>query len=879
MVLITGRQYPFDSNDATSQVVNPPASTVLTLNNSTTSLPFLKPLDRTAIGVGLETVGIWEESWERTPALLSAVLRFFDYTWQHLIDYGTALDHFRTLVAPWEAMVKIAFEDVGDAPESEAEVVGYCHRMMAKVHAVRILALDIQASTSRPVSKALEGRVAAKALFKALSNGPDLTKALSGATFSSFSPALHDEVYDSLQETISDFNLDSLRRPLQSHPLDDTRHFGNNYLYSIPLLRRTLYHLVSHSSSTIDSESLAQLIVKTSQLNLNFSLLDAQISNSRSWRQLLEIALPLLRRDATATATILSVASSVAADTANETRAGQIMITVHAERLSILLTMVEVIHSVDLASAKGEIIKLLVYLATIFDTETLPPLDSLNRRHRPQFHRTLFRIAFFVYRKLNTYTSATAFDADQLIAISSSTNRILRTMIVATRDLFTLARATRDVQIGEDLTLAVAVISQILHSISVPAVSIWLSYCQTSDLFRSAFEVFVRMDALDGRPLYAQQVLDLCLAMASSHPAAAEQMALAGVMTAMTNNALAAMAEAGAIRVTEAHGGRTPQHEIWTSMLALVVALVAALGSSTQFIDSEVTGFVRLYSAQIGTSMSWNAESILTLPALEEMSNASSLMYGIVARTSSVASSSVAVSAFVDRALYLLQQVVYAILHPNHLSTLLEPVTLEEKQWIDADVTTSEVKDLEKRPVVGSVTFALLQLARNLVDSLLAHSNAFATLTKDPLEWKSERAVVIPVCSHFFPVDRLCLLLTILDVVTVGDRHLQREDIDRDPLRPLYILYRPPASAYLILDPLDYCGRLYSLLPTASLFINAGRSPVSASPRGGASADQYPTRSLAASTGSKQQRCDSSRDYGRTSRRFIERSGQGDESK
>jgi nuclear pore complex protein Nup188 len=808
MLLITGRHYPFDITKEDDQASASAKPLVLTLRSSTFgSPPSSISLARKAIDVALETIGLWKENWQWHPALLSAVLRFFDFTWQHLIDFGTALDDFRTNPAPWDAMVKIAFEDVGDASEVETEVVDYCHRMMAKVHAVRILALDIQGSTSRPIPKALEGRVSAKALFKALSIEGQLAKAMSGATYSSCAPELHEEVSELLQERMKDFQLDSLRRPVQFHPLDHTRNFGNDYLYSLPLLQSSLHHLRS-DSSMIDGDDLANIIAKASQLNLNFSLLDSQISNSRSWRQLLEISLPLLRRDASASATVLVVAAGVASDIAHESRTGQIMVTVHSERLSILLTMVEVIQNIEANTAKDQVVILLKYLAAIFDSITLPPLESVVGQKKPPFHRTLFRIAFFVYRKLNTFGSISLFTTEQQHDLSSSTKTILRAIMDSTRELYGLARSMKDYGLAEDLTLAVAVLSQIIQSISVPAPATWLSY--SSDLFRTAFEVFVRMDVVDdnpARPLYAQSVLDLCLMMTSASEMAAEQIALSGVMTALTNNALTTHAEAGTITVHPAtlSAGRTAQHEIWTSMLALVVALVKALGQSTQFMEEEITGFLRLYERQIniGGAMNWTMENELTLSAIEEMKNLSALMYGIIMSSSDRRSGLSGVggkrggshdavtTVFIERSLHLLQQVVYAILHPHHLASLLEPTSIEEKNWLDSDLTSAALADTggdwEKRPVIGSVIYELLTVARNVIDGLVIYSTSFETLTKDLEEWKTDRAILVPVRLNFMVTRPL-----ILTALSVTDCHcyLQRASIDWHYVRPVIILHR-----------------------------------------------------------------------------------------
>lgn len=617
---------------------------------------------------------------------------------------------------------------------------------MAKAHAVRILALDTQAAISRPGS---ETPTSAKALLKSLADKSKLTNALLGAISTPCAPNLHQGIFELIQESFPEISIDSFRLPPQTHPLDDAREFGSGYLYSLPLLRRKLDGFMSESDAMIGHESLVDVIVRTGELNLNFSLLEAQISHTRSWRQLLEIVLPLLRRDAAASANVLGVASLVAEAIANEDREGQIMTTVHEERLSILLTMVEILQGMASPKVKDDLVVLLD-VSRIFTSDTLPPLESVARRTTPLFHRTLFRIAYFIFRKLNVYNGVgrDLFKPDQKASLAASTDAIMRVMLTGTRDIFVLARAKKDVEIAQDLTLAVAVLSQIVHSPFVPPPSIWLAYCQSVDFFRRAFELFVHMDQLDGRPLYAQLVLDLCLAMASSTPRAAEQMALEGLMTALTNNALTASAEAGSISVLSMEGERTAQHELWTSMLALVVSLVSALGDSTQFVEQEVTGFVRLYGAQIAVSMGWNADSPLTFAGLEETQNAVALMYGLVHRAGG---QSPVMPVFADQALNLLQQIVYAILHPNHLSILIEPVTAEERAWLDKDHSEAET-DLAKRPVVGSVTMALVKLARVIVDSLLAYTQAFTVLTKESSEWRTDRAIVIPVrrFSPFF---------------------------------------------------------------------------------------------------------------------------------
>lgn len=694
-------------------------------------------------------------------------MRFFDFAFQHLVDYGTALDDFRGRAEPWEQFVKIAFKSPGEGePDDDEGTRTYCHRMMAKAHAVRILALDIQFAMTRPKP---EGTTSAKALLKALASQAQLSSALHAAVETSCAPNLHAGIFDIVHESFPGVDVDALRLPPSSHPLDDSREYGSGYLYSLPVLRRKLDGFIAEHASMVQLDDLSDVIHQVSLLNLNFAMVDAQISNTRSWRQLLEIVLPLIRRDPAASATLLEVTPDlVAKQVADEERDGKIILAVQDERLSILLTLVEVLQGLSATKAKDKLVNLLDEVSRIFASPTLQPLESVARRTTHSFHLTLFRIAYFVFRKLNSFGSVGRdfFSAEQKSSLGQSTDIILRVMLMATRDIFVLARARKDREIEQDLSLAVSVVSQIVASPFVPSPSVWLAHCQSVDLFRRAFEVFVYMEHLgDGRPLYAQHVLDLCLAMAASTPRAAELMALEGLMTALTNNALTASTEAGVIRVlSEVGGGRTVQHELWTSMLALVVSLISALGESTQFVEQEVTGFVRLYGAQIAAALSWDTETSLTLPGLEELSTALSLMHGLIHRSSvsapstrkPAAGSPAAATAevaghFAEQALNLLQHIVYAILHPNHLANLIEPTSPEERAWIEKDTTAMDAgEDLSKKPVVAGVTLALVQLARVIVDSLLGYTKAFETLLREPSEWRVDRAIVMPVSSALF---------------------------------------------------------------------------------------------------------------------------------
>ncbi|KAK4051932.1 hypothetical protein OIV83_002637 [Microbotryomycetes sp. JL201] len=768
LLLVTGRQYPFVDEPTVKELPKDGGIQQLSSSSSNIAPPPFRQLPRTALGVGLEVVGTWTEAWDDSPELLMAVLRFFDYAFQHLVDYGNALDSFRARTNAWECFVKIAFKSIDEEePEDEQETRAYCHRLMSKAHAVRIIALDIQDVLSKPTPLTA---TSVQVLFKTFNNLTETSNALHTAVTSSCSPSLHQGVRELVHELLPTLDLDKLRSPPSTHVIDDSRDFGPGYIYSLVTLRRRLDGYLVDAESTlteVDFDSIVEQVVK---LNLNLSLIEAELSHLRSWGQLLDIVAPLVQIAADSpdqTSKIVpnrlveagldTTAKAVAA----EDRGVQIVTMVQGERLSILLVLVKILQRVTEPKAKDHVIALFGQLALIYTNPALQPLESVTQRALPPLHRNLLRITYFAFGKLNSTTTAEAdaFSPEQRSQLSQAVEGIMRLVMQATRDLLLLARVEKSLDVEQDISLAVSVITQIVSSAFVPPASLWLAHCQTIDFFRSAFEVFVQMAAdANGRPLYAQHVLDLCLALSSVNARAAEMMALEGLMTAMTNNALTAVAEAGAINVLSADGTRrSSEHELWTGMLTLVVSVMSAIGDSTHFVEHEIVGFVRLYGAQISVAMNWSSDTSLTLPALEELSATLALMRGLLGRagiktrTVATASSTAMVqvaSLFAEQSLYMLQQITFVMLHPNRLMGLIQPTNAEERAWIEKDTLAMDSgEDLNKRPVVASVTLALLGLARVVVDGLTSFTLAIDTLVKEPNEWKPERAIVLPTAT------------------------------------------------------------------------------------------------------------------------------------
>ncbi|GAA5836692.1 hypothetical protein JCM3766R1_006993 [Sporobolomyces carnicolor] len=762
MLLVTGRQYPaFDLSLSTRSSTDEKGKAKEEAQSllKSISFPTTKPLSKTAIDSVIETLGAWRDHWKTQPTLLAAVLRFLDFVWQHLANYGDAIEELRSKKTIWQELVDVAFEEVGPEPIEEVEVEPYCHRLMAKSHAVRIVTLDVEYALEKHGAKSQDS-ISFATFVASFRDKKKLLPTLNSALASSSDPELHHGVQDLVRSSSPDLDLNSLRYPPPAHPLDRSRTCGPSYIYSLALLRRYLDGFLANQgeeerdNSMIGPDVFSDIVEHIAKLNCNFSLLEAQNLGTTSWKQSLETLLPLLRKDTAAQVTVVGIVVELAKSIAQEDRGGQVMQSQHAQRLEILLSLTEIVNAASSPETKSNLIALVCEIGAVFTNTSLDVLDSVSRRTTPSFHASLFRIAFFLSRQLNSFfpdaVSSQSLSPEDKSRLQTQTASILRVLLSAIREFFLLARVRKSGDVEHDLSLSIAALSQILTSTFAPSPALWLAHCHSLDLFRTGFQVFVSMDQLEsGRPVYARLVLDFCLLVANSAPQAAEQLALDGVMTALTNNALTDAAESGSITpMSPLDGSQTPQHRIWTSMLALVVSLVTALGESTRFVEQDVTGFVRLYGAQIARATNWTSDVALTAAGVEELSLVAALLRALSklsARSGGASTLATTVAGiFVEQSLYLLQHLVYALLHPNHLGSLVQGSTPEERSMIEKEANES---DAAKKPINQAFTLAILQLARDVVTSLVDFSDAWKVLTREATEWRTENAVVLPTAT------------------------------------------------------------------------------------------------------------------------------------
>jgi len=726
-----------------------------------------------AIEIVSATMEQWKDLWDANPRVLACILRFLEITWQHGFEHKATLSTLRGDAQFWNRLVCCAKEELGPIPDSvtQSYVVGddgeprsdlheavsiHACRTMAKSHALRIIALDMEHFGKGPDDEKPQSYLAIEPIFKA---EEELNDYILEAAATPYQPQLFDDLTETTRSIVPSLVLDHLRIQVP----DSEREFGDNFTFSRELLRSRLQ---------LEEEDVQMMDIKLTSMNLNLSLTYAQSALTSSWRYLLLQTVPFLRAASSIRSHVLSLVASISEAIASEKRSGEMMATIYEERLSLLLALLELawFSSDDTKAEIQSFISLAGNVRGIILSETQPPAKSFLGHLAAPFHRTLLQIMYFCARHSRSlYRRRKALSAEQRLDVGAFLDSSLNLIIDALRVCFESALTRFDMDLDQDLEFLVAVFEQCTRLDVNLSSTMWLTKCQETNVIGASLRLFARTDLVGlsdlpllrarRQPLYATHILTFHMALASI-PSAAERLASEGVLLAYGENTISNAIRSGSIDVTipELPGDRSPAHKAYCSMLAVVSGVASALGRQTHF-DNEVSGFVQLYGDQLSRALSWSIGDPLTLPYLEELEQVVNLFAAIARNlpltTRPGESVGRILKVFTTHALTLIQHLNYALTHPNHLASLLEPVTAAERELIEKDrkssfQSSSEIIDPMKRPFLTRLIHRLFKLTNGIIGALTDISGAERVLIGEQQDWLLHEALVVPV-RIFFP--------------------------------------------------------------------------------------------------------------------------------
>ncbi|KAF5388425.1 hypothetical protein D9615_000845 [Tricholomella constricta] len=724
-----------------------------------------------AIDVARDVVSNWREIWELNPQLLSSVLGFLDVVWQHGLEHKAALETIREDEEFWDQVASIACEEVGPVPEYETTayevvdgvkhsslhevVAAHAYKTVAKSHAVHILGRDIamhlQLHGRLPSAKKPHSFLKMEPQFKSQDQFNDL---VCEAAPSSYDPQIYDQLLEQLTAHYRGLTLEQLR---SQDPLE-LREFGDSFAFSVALLRSRLL-AYARTADAMEDNTGSLVEKQVFSINLNLSLAHSQATLAESWQYLFQQVVPYLRGDASVRPIVVATSATISYDISKEDRSGDMMATIHGRRLSLLLSMLELawFSSTDKHPEVISFMELVRNVHGIITNDAQPPAKSFLGMLSTPFHRTLLQIMYFCARHCRSLARRPkVLNAEQRLTVSSFVESSLTLVIDALKLVFESACTRVDPELDRDMELLVAVFEQCTSPDINPSSTLWLARCQETDIIRGSFNLYVHADLVGlsdlplllakKRPLYAPHLLLFHMTLASN-PVAAERVASDGVLAAYSNNFISAAISAGMIDVVlpELPGERSPAHRAYCSMLAIVAAVISALGRYNHYFDAEASGFVQLYGDQIIRALRWTIGDPITFALLEEIEQVVSLFQSIALSAPASATTNPVVDkvlrTFSDHALQLLQQLNYAITHPNHLTSLFEPLTAEERMQYGKDPPTM---DPLKRPMIAHLVHRLYRLSSNIITTLIAISRAESVLLGREDEWPANEALIVP---------------------------------------------------------------------------------------------------------------------------------------
>ncbi|EJU06656.1 hypothetical protein DACRYDRAFT_113308 [Dacryopinax primogenitus] len=750
-----------------------------------------------AVSAAIALVKGWEKQVDDDCSVTLAALNFLDVCWRQYTQYSDALDEHRKDGALWKTLAAIAMQNIGPdvnvdkfdlhftvtrkyCSSLDEDVARHSDRLLLQAHAVHLLSLDMAVESEKFVpGEPRTSPESFKNVEDILGETKKATEVLSKAIESPYSPAFMAGVARDLKP-FSGFDTDLLRCP----PVAEGRQGGDEYLYSLEEVFTKL------RGFSLGDNQVALALKRACALNLTWSLLDRHVALTRSWQALFEAATPWISTLPTLRPALISSVASLAAVIAAEQRDGNTMVAVHSTRIALLQA---IIGSIGIPTNLPAIVQTDLYglmgsIRTLVVHEHFSPLDSFRGRVTPAFHRPLLQIVQWCGRLLATRDAVKTRTAQQWTTVSSAMTAILEFLVPALRSVFADAVAQPTEQPSADLELLVTMFDRCTKPELHPVPALWLSLCDDADLIRISLEVLAltdigRTNKNPSRQLlhagYANHVLTFHMALTKA-ALSAESLARAGVLSVYTENCLTPMLEHGDVLPRDPDtNGRSMAHEVWCMMLSITTALLGISSLTSDLLEAKVVMLVQSYGRQLTGALGWKVEESLSLPLLEELERTVAFFYTMSVRSSTEQELSsptwALLSVYSEKALNLLQQLNYAVTHPNHTLSLLEPFSQEEHAFFEQDEqigasrSSADTIDPAKRPALAALMQRLFLISRDIMSSMTALSRPDAVIRSAEMdEWWIPAKVHAPAQTAAVSIDEPASIGTLLELGNVA---------------------------------------------------------------------------------------------------------------
>lgn len=478
-------------------------------------------------------------------------------------------------------------------------------------------------------------------------------------------------------------------------------------------------------------------------------MLDADIAVTKAFTLMAESSLTWTDGDPMVSGPALKASVQLAQLVAGEERGGDVMLAIQEQRLRLLVVLLEMACSEEATNDQAQLVAICNSLRQILESSEFPPLSALRHPHLPALHQPLLRILSIVLQAISR-TDTKAIDIDS--AIEAATVFILG---AADAVLDTLVRPLDEAKEQEASADLGSIVSALCEVTRTPNAAVWLDKVAEHNLVSRSLEIITRLSIKnDHVPPHITAILLLHLALAS-HPLFAERLAISGILPAYSHNAIILEAEQGRIEASSPTPISNTTHGAWCGILTVIKALLSSLPRTYlyNFAKAEVLPFIRVVTPQFLKSLSWERESQLSVPTLDELELVTDVTYGLVQATGPNDS---LLAELAKPLLHLLQSIRYSLTHPNTLSELFVPSSEEERMDLEKELeklsgsNNVELLDYTNTPVIAGRTSRILGITRSVVLTLLTLTDGWTTLSGDE-EYGEGKKLILDVSIFSAP--------------------------------------------------------------------------------------------------------------------------------
>lgn len=466
-------------------------------------------------------------------------------------------------------------------------------------------------------------------------------------------------------------------------------------------------------------------------LNLNWSMLDADLSLTTSFLTLGEILADLVAGDQLAATASLRAASGLAEELSKEERGGDVMLAIQAQRLDLVAVLLDTAMDEEVEPDTTLMGKLAGSIRAILESSIFPPLVGMRHPDLPALHKPILRV---LHLYLGALGRVDVIKADELLETATvltleAADVVLEAII---HPAITTPAPERALHNLVDSALIMGVLCEITRS---PSTHIWLDRMSEFNLLTRSLEVVVRARITDGRlPAYIPSVLVLHLALASN-PLSAEKLAVSGILPAYSDNAIAVEAEYG--RITPLPDAQTTSvHSAWCSMLLVTKALLSSLpeNSTGSFTRSDVLPFLRVCTRQLLKAMSWDGDTPFSQPMFDELESVMDVLYGV---SRAIGANATLLADFAPPAINLLKSIRYVLSHPRGFAGIIVPASEDERAALEKELEgvdeekQVDLLDFAATPILAGRILGLLRVVRTTILTLVEFTRAWETVSGD----------------------------------------------------------------------------------------------------------------------------------------------------